>query len=212
MKTKTKTKSERWVARRSLELSTGDGRDTVNEHDGWQIIRENIEHANVALGECLVARWPRQVQVETRGAVALLPDQFVDAANVGIVHVDERIGRRSDGDGRGGGGCLIDRDGRGIVVRSCGRCVQQTGDVLPGDHARLSVDAELTEQFVQMLLCTQSIVVDRVDAEKHAKSRTRLPRFDHGENRGQLEHVETRDVELRRCFRKDEVDLHTRTR
>ena len=105
---------------------------------------------------------------------------------------------------------MIYRDGRGAAVRR--RCVQKTGDVLPGDHARLSVDAELTEQLVQMLLCTQGIVVDRVDAEKDAQGRTRLPRFDHGENGGQLEHVETGDVELRRCFRKDEVDLHTRTR
>ena len=61
----------------------------MNEHDRWQIVREKIEHANVALRECLVARWPWQVQIETRGTITLLPDQFVDATDVGIDDIDE---------------------------------------------------------------------------------------------------------------------------
>ena len=141
----------------------------------------------------------------------MLSNQFVHSTNVRIVDIDERIRRccRS-GVVHRGGRRLLDGDRRSTVAT--GRCsgrivVQETGDVLPGNHSCLSIDAQLTEELIQMLLSSESIVIDGINAEKHAQRRPSLPRFDHGENGGQLKHVETSDVELSGCFREDEVDL-----
>ena len=135
----------------------------------------------------------------------MLPNQFVHAANVVVVHVDERVGR--SGDGRRRRRWRTDGQSRGAVVARRRRVRQQTRDVFPGDHSSLRVDAQLTEKFVEMLLRPEGVVVDRVDAEKDAQRGARFPRFDHRENRRQLQHVQTSDIELCRRFRKDEIDL-----
>ena len=135
----------------------------MNEHHRWKIHREKVQNTNVARIERWIAWWSRQVEVQTRRVVTLLSNEFVHAANVRIVDVDEAlIGQHRAWSRR--------------WVR------EQILHVLPGDHACLSVDAKLSEQFFQVLLDLDNVVVHGIDADEDTQGGTRFPWFDHAEN------------------------------